>query len=153
MNSVFWECESVIFVDAMPRGETIISDAYIRTLTEVTNHFKLVQRYNISLLSGWQCKTTHTFEDLESCHKIWFAKYHVHPSPDLAPSDFCLFWVWGMQSIVRSTAYNNVIQTVRTWLWEQEKAWCQQGIPALVPCWHEAVEVDGDFVEKSGVES
>jgi hypothetical protein len=58
-----------------------------------------------------------------------------------------------MQSIVRSTAYNNVIRTVRTWLWEQEKAWYQQGLPALVPCWHKAVEVDGDFAEKSGVES
>lgn len=76
----------------------------------------------------------HTFEDLESCHKIWVAKYHVHPSPDLAPSDFCLFGVWGMQSIVRSTTYNDVIRTVRTWLCEQEKAWYQQGVPALVPC-------------------
>ena len=48
MTTVFWECESVIFVDAMPRVETIISDAYIRMLTEVTNHFRLVQRYNMS---------------------------------------------------------------------------------------------------------
>jgi len=60
---------------------------------------------------------THTFEDLESCHKLWLVKYCVHPSPDQAPSDFCLFGVWGMQSIVRSTTYNNVIWTVRTWMW------------------------------------
>jgi hypothetical protein len=52
VTTVFWEFESVIFVDAVPRGETIISDAYIRTLTEVRNCFKRVQHHNINLLSG-----------------------------------------------------------------------------------------------------
>lgn len=115
MTTVFWECEPVIFVDAVPRGETLISDANIRTLTEVRNHFKKVQHHNINLPSGWQCKTTHMFEDLESCHKIWLVKYHFHPNPDLAPSNFCLFGVWGMEFVVRSTTYNKVIWTVRTW--------------------------------------
>jgi len=95
---------------------------------------------------------THMFEDLKSCHKFWLVKY-IHPSPDQAPSDFCLFGVWGMQSIERSMTYNNVIWKVRTWLYEQEKTWYQQGIPVLVPCCWKAVEVDGDFVEKSGMES
>ena len=44
-------CESVIFVDVMPRGETVISDAYIRTLTEVGIHFEEVRTRNINLLS------------------------------------------------------------------------------------------------------
>jgi hypothetical protein len=36
MTTVFWDCEWVLLVDAVPRGEMINSDAaYIRTLTEI----------------------------------------------------------------------------------------------------------------------
>jgi sugar (pentulose or hexulose) kinase len=35
-NTVFWDCEGVIPVDAMRRRETINSDAHIGTLTELT---------------------------------------------------------------------------------------------------------------------
>jgi hypothetical protein len=38
--TVFWDCEGVILVDAMPRGETINSDAHISMLTEHRKHFK-----------------------------------------------------------------------------------------------------------------
>jgi len=42
MITVFWDCQGVILVDAMPRGETVISNAYIRTLTELRKHLKQV---------------------------------------------------------------------------------------------------------------
>jgi hypothetical protein len=36
MTTVFWDCEWVLLVDVVPRGETINSDAaHIRTLTEI----------------------------------------------------------------------------------------------------------------------
>lgn len=40
---VFWDYEGVIVVDAMSRGETVKSDAYIRMLTELWKRFKLVR--------------------------------------------------------------------------------------------------------------
>jgi Transposase. len=43
MIAVFWNCEGVILVDKMPRGEIINSDAYIRTLTELSKLFRHVQ--------------------------------------------------------------------------------------------------------------
>ena len=37
MTTVFWDCEWVLLVDVVPRGEMINSDAaYIRTLTEIS---------------------------------------------------------------------------------------------------------------------
>lgn len=42
MITVLWDCEGVIVVDAMPRGETVKSDAYIRTPTEHGKHFRRV---------------------------------------------------------------------------------------------------------------
>jgi hypothetical protein len=40
MIIVFWHCEGVILVIAMLKWERVNSNAYIRTLTELRNHFK-----------------------------------------------------------------------------------------------------------------
>jgi hypothetical protein len=42
MITVFWDCEGVTLLNSIPRGETINSDTYIRTLTELWKHFKRV---------------------------------------------------------------------------------------------------------------
>jgi len=42
MITVFWDCQGVILVDAMPQGETVNSNAYVRTLTELRKHLKQV---------------------------------------------------------------------------------------------------------------
>jgi hypothetical protein len=42
MITVFWDCEGVTLLDSIPRGETINSDTYIRTLTKLWKHFKRV---------------------------------------------------------------------------------------------------------------
>jgi hypothetical protein len=34
MITVFWDCEGAIVEDAMPRGEAVSSEAYLRTLAE-----------------------------------------------------------------------------------------------------------------------
>jgi len=44
-----------------------------------------------------------------------------------------------------------VIHAVRTWLHEQETSWYREGMHALVSRWCKAVDVDGDYVEKSRV--
>jgi hypothetical protein len=38
MITVFWNCEGVILVDVMPRGETFNSNAYIRMVTDLRKH-------------------------------------------------------------------------------------------------------------------
>jgi len=42
MITVFWHCEGVILVNAMFKWETVNKNAYIRTLTELRNHFKWI---------------------------------------------------------------------------------------------------------------
>jgi len=46
---------------------------------------------------------------------------------------------------------DSVIRAVRTWLRKQETSWYREGRHALVSRWHKAVDVDGDYVEKSHV--
>ena len=74
-----------------------------------------------------------------------------HPpySPDLAPSDFHLFGP--LKDALRGTRFEDdqsMIHAVRTWLHEQETSWYREGMHALLSCWHKAVDVDGDYVEK-----
>jgi hypothetical protein len=48
---------------------------------------------------------------------------------------------------------DDLISAVRTWLHEQHKEQYWQGIHALVSRWHKAAEVEGDSVEKLGLET
>jgi hypothetical protein len=45
MVTVFWDCEGVILVDVITRGEKTNSDAYVMTLTELWKRFKRVRPY------------------------------------------------------------------------------------------------------------
>lgn len=45
MITLFWHCEGVILVNAMLQWETVNSNAYIRTLTELRNCFTWIQRH------------------------------------------------------------------------------------------------------------
>ena len=73
-------------------------------------------------------------------------------SPDLAPSDFHL--LGPLKDTLRGTSFEDdesVIRAVKTWLREQETSWYREGMHVLVSRWREAVDVHGDYVEKSHV--
>ena len=77
---------------------------------------------------------------------------HPPHSPDLAPSDFHLFEL--LKDALRGTRFEDdesVICAVKTWLCEQETSWYREGTHALVSRWCKAIDVDGDYVEKSHV--
>jgi histone-lysine N-methyltransferase SETMAR len=80
----------------------------------------------------------------------WTVLPHPPYRPNLAPPDFQLFG--SVKDALRGTHFeddNSVIKEVRKWLRRQYKSWYRQGIYALVPRWRKAVQIDGDYVEKS----
>ena len=73
----------------------------------------------------------------------------IPPIVLLAPSDFYL--LGPLKDALRGTRFEDdesVICAVRTWLREQETSWYREGMHALVSRWRQAVDVDGDYVEK-----
>jgi histone-lysine N-methyltransferase SETMAR len=79
----------------------------------------------------------------------WMVLPHPPYSPDLTPLDFHLFG--SLKDALCGTHFeddNSVTEAVRKWLRKQDKSWYQQGIHSLVPRWHKAIQVDGDYVEK-----
>jgi hypothetical protein len=54
-----------------------------------------------------------------------------------------------MQSVVQCLSLEgDVIYALSKWLYEQDKAWYQQGIHKLVCPWHKTVGEEADFMKK-----
>jgi hypothetical protein len=69
---------------------------------------------------------------------------HLPYSPDLAPSDFHLFWP--LKDALRGRHFRSVKEAVHDWLAQQPKDFFSRGIYALVERWR-CVERGGDYIE------
>jgi len=93
--SVFWDAESILFIDYLEKGKTIIREYYSNLLTRLDEKIREKR-------PGLQKKKVIFYQDNAPTHKSILAigilrdlYYELleHPpySPDLAPSDFFLF--------------------------------------------------------------
>jgi histone-lysine N-methyltransferase SETMAR len=93
--TVFWDIDGVILVDVMARGETINSDAYIKTLKKLEQRYRRVRhnRTPEDMLIQHDSALPHTsLRTPEAIAKFGWTVLPPPPdSPDLAPSDFHLF--------------------------------------------------------------
>ena len=79
----------------------------------------------------------------------WTVLPHPPYSPDLAPSDFCLFG--SVKDGIRGTHFpddESFVKAAKEWLKGAGVEFYRRGIEALVPRWRKAVTNDGDYVEK-----
>jgi histone-lysine N-methyltransferase SETMAR len=151
MITVFWDIGGVILVDVMARGETISSDAYIKTLKKPKRRYRQMRpnrNPGYMLIQHDNARPHTSLRTQEAIAKFGWT-VHPHPPYSLAPSDFHLFGP--LKDALRGTRfedYESVIRAVRTWLREQETSWYREGMHALVSRWHKAIDLDGDYVEK-----
>ena len=88
-----------------------------------------------------------TMEKLRALH--YELSEHPHYSPDLAPSDFCLFpklklFVAGQ----RFSSNQESIAAVEGYFADVTKNHYRDGIMALEHRWNKCISVKGDYVEK-----
>ena len=112
----------------MARGETINSDAYIKTLQKLKQRYRRMwpNRNPGDMLIQRDSACLHTSQRTqEAIAKFdWTVLPHPPYSPDLALSDFHLFGP--LKDALRGTRFEDdeiVIRAVRTWLREQETRW------------------------------
>jgi len=65
------DCEGLILVDAVPRGERVYPDAYVRTLTKIRKRFKGDRLTRIQQISCFSMTTQGLTQDYGSHNKIW----------------------------------------------------------------------------------
>jgi histone-lysine N-methyltransferase SETMAR len=95
MASVFWDAKGILFINYLEKGKTIIGEYYSNLLTRLDEKIREKR-------PGLQKKKIIFHQDNAPTHRSILAMgklrdlhYELleHPpySPDLAPSDFCLF--------------------------------------------------------------
>jgi histone-lysine N-methyltransferase SETMAR len=95
MIAVFWDIDGVILVDVTAGGETINSDAYIKTLQKLKQRYRRVRpnrNPGDTLIQHDNARPHISLGAQEAIAKFgWNVLPHPPYSPDLAPSDFYLF--------------------------------------------------------------
>jgi len=150
---VFWDAEGILFIDYLEKGKTITREYYSSLLTRLDEKIREKR-------PGLQKKKIIFHQDNAPAHKSVLAMgksrdlhYEMleHPpcSPDLVPSDFCLFpklklFLAGQ----RFSSNHKAIAAVEGYIADLTKNHYRDGIMALEHCWNKCISLKGDYVEK-----
>jgi histone-lysine N-methyltransferase SETMAR len=95
MASVFWNVEGILFIDYLEKGKTIIREYYSNLLTrldEKTHEQRPGLQKKITILPQDNAPAHKSVLAMEKLRDMHHELLEYPPySPDLAPSDFCLF--------------------------------------------------------------
>ena len=140
MASVFWDSKGVVFVDYLPKGQTINGEYYANLLRQLREAIKEKRR-------GKLTKGVLFHQDNAPSHKAAIATATIHDcgfdliqhppySPDLAPSDFHLFPNMKKHLAGRHFHTNDeVMSAVGDFFDDQEEIFYKAGIQALKHRW------------------
>ncbi|GBM26690.1 Histone-lysine N-methyltransferase SETMAR [Araneus ventricosus] len=133
MATVFWDRKGVLVVEVMPRGTTITSTLYSKTLQclrrAIQNKRRGMLSLGIVLLHGNARPHTVVATTILLQSFGWEVFDHPPYTPDLPPSDFDLFahmkrWLGG-----QTFATDNEVQnSVQNWLKTQAATFYDEGI-------------------------
>jgi histone-lysine N-methyltransferase SETMAR len=152
MVTVFWNCEGVIFIDVLPRGQMINSDVYVETedaeegFPEGWSH-KDVTKVLIHDENARPHTCLHTREAITKLP--WAVLPHPPYSSDLAPSDYHLFSP--LKDAIRGRKFEDdeeVISEVKRWLRQRPAEWYGEGMQAVSSRWRKAIVSDGKSMLK-----
>jgi histone-lysine N-methyltransferase SETMAR len=142
-----------LFIGYLEKGKTITREYYSNLLTRIDK--KICEKR-----PGMQKKTIIFHQDNEHAHKSVLAMKklrdlhyelleHPHYSPDLAPSDFCLF---PSQTLPCWSAFffpnQEAIAAIEGYFADLMKNHYRDGITVLEHRWNKCISFKGDYVEK-----
>ena len=155
MASVFWDAEGIFFIDYVEKGKTITGEYYSNLLTRLDEKIcekrSGLQKKKNHLSSGQYTPPPH--KSVLAMGKLRDVHYELleHPpySPDLAPSDFCLFpklklFLAGQ----RFSSNQEAIAAVEGYFADLMKNHYRDGIMALEHHWNKCISLKGDYGEK-----
>jgi histone-lysine N-methyltransferase SETMAR len=91
MATAFWDCEGVILIDVLPRGQTINSAIYVETLKKRFQRVHPNKDVTKALLHHDNARPHTSLHTREAITKLqWTVLPHPPYSLDLAPSDYHL---------------------------------------------------------------
>jgi histone-lysine N-methyltransferase SETMAR len=129
MATVFWDCEGVILVNMLPRGQNINSDVYVETLKKRFRRVFPHKDVTKVLLRQDNARPHTSLHTREAITKIqWTVLPHPPYSPDLVPSDYHLFSP--LKDAVRGKMFEGAekfVAEVKMWLRQRTAEWYREG--------------------------
>ena len=152
MATVFWDTDGVIHIDYLPRGTTMNGQYYADLLVRLRESIKEKRRGKIRrgvLLQQDNAPVHSSKVAMQSVRDCGF-ELLPHPpySPDLAPSDFFLFYK--LKKELRGQRYDDddeLMLAVEGFCKGHDSAFYREGLEALPRRWTKCIESQGDYVE------
>ena len=149
--TAFWDCEGIVHLEFLERGNTVTSARYVATLTKLRKRLCRVRPHKLAILQHDNARPHTSRETCTGLQTLQFNDVLPHPpySPDLAPCDFHLFpKLKEHLKGHRFTSDEEVKVEVRKWCREQPKEFYAHGFEKLVTRWRKCIAKDRDYIEK-----
>ena len=153
MATVFWDSHGVILIDYLQKGKTLTGAYYASLLDKLKNEIAEKR-------SHLQKKKILFHQDNAPSHTSAFARAKIHElrfelldhlpySPDLAPSDFFLFFQLKIALGGQRFSSNEEANTfVNDYFAEKKAEYYLDGLKRWEHRWDKCVEQQGDYVDK-----
>jgi [histone H3]-lysine36 N-dimethyltransferase SETMAR len=151
MITVFWDNRGVLFVDFLPKGQTIDSDQYQKPLKQLACAIRVKRPDQKDIILHHDNARPHTARATVAAiaAKGWTVLPHPAYSPDLAPSDFHMFGP--LKDYLRGQKFENddsVKTAVRAWISQCSDEFFARGFKNWRNRWEKCVARNGDYIEK-----
>jgi len=152
MPSVIWNAEGILFIDYLEKGKIIAGKYYCNLLTRLDKIIR-EQRPGVQKKKLFYQDNAPTHKSVLAIGKLKDLHYELlgHPpsSPDLTPSDFCLFPKHKLFLVgQRFSSNQEAIAAVEGYFADLTKSHYGDGIMALEHRWNKCISLKGDYIEK-----
>jgi len=157
MITVFWDCEGIILIDYLPKGQTINAKYYsdilagpLRTQLAKCRRGKLHSRPLLQQDNARPHTARHTRSVLADLK--WELLPHPPYSPDLAPSDYHLFPALKKPLRgIRFQSLEEVKRAINKWIKDTAQEFFEEGLKKLSSRWRKCIDLNGSYIEKYDV--
>ena len=152
LTSIFWDQDSIILIDYLPKGQNIKAEYYSSLLVQVKNILKEKRRGKFTKGVLFLHEYAPARRLLATQKKLAYLAFHSldHPlySQDLAPSDYRLFP--GLKKQLKGRHFSSnveVIAAAESWLDGQPSEFFLSGLQKLEQWAKKCIELRGEYVE------
>ena len=152
MLCIWWDWKGVLYYELLPENQTINSNKYCSQLDQLK---AALDKKHPELVNGkriiFHQDNTRPRVSLMTRQKLsqlgWEVLIHLLHSPDIAPSDFHLFW--SLQNSLNGKNVNSLEDCIRhleQFFVENDKKFWEDGIMKLPGKWQKVVEQNSEYI-------
>ena len=152
LASIFWDEDGILLTDYLPMGQTIKAECYSSLLVQLKDILKEKRLGKVTKVVLFLHDNALAHRTLATQKKLAYLDFQCldHPSysPDLAPSDYHLFY--GLKKQLKGRHFSSdpeVVAAAETWLDGQISDFFLSGLQKLEQRAKKCIELRGEYVE------